>query len=424
MLRYLIKNFQKTLILTKSIPTESNPQFTNLFLRTLTTNLTTTTQNEEPTTSSTTTATTQNPLDTDEYIVPYPADRESRRKNNIYVLGALRKKFHLSEADIEKVLSDEAVQLSYREKFLTTSLEILINYGIVKQTFLECPWLITMQPKRLEVKLQELETMKLRDINDFAPLLRLNATRFKRLMISLKRESKYIPHGNRIYYISDKLNLPAFTVAKYLSKRLFILEMPFDTLDKNLHHMLNYNVSPWNIIRDLWAFRYTPKSVENRLERAKLAKKDKIMPWMVRCPENILQRSFQLSIDEDKILEGKDSAVAYVAERLGFSVPVTQAIMNKHPAVLKVRVPKIKEVLDYLLDEEGFTRHEVAQVPRILCHSLDTTKERIAELKSVGCRMSSLVIVCKSKREYAKFLNKWIDIRDKIELRKELENKN
>lgn len=411
MFRYLIRNFHKSLLLTNLTSLETNSQIKTSFLRNLTTNLTPSQLKEEPTS---TVITTRNPLDSDEYIVPYPADRESRRKNNSYVLNTLRKKFYLSQEDVEKVLSDKTVQLSYKQKYLTTALETLIKYGIQKETFLECPWLIIMEPKRLEEKLKELSTLNLRNINDFAPFLRLNINRFMKLMKNFKNESTYVPHGNRIYFISEKLNLPPMIVAKYLHKRLFILEMPFGTLSKNLEHMLNYNVSPWNIIRDLWAFKYTPKSVENRLKRAVLAKKDKIMPWMVRCPETILQRSLKISLDEDKILEGKESAVAYVAERLDFSIPMTQAILNKHPAVLKVRVPKIKEVLDYLLEEEGFTRHEVAQVPRILCHSLITTKKRIEELKSVDCRMSSLAIVCKSKREYAKFLHKWTTVRDKI----------
>lgn len=68
---------------------------------------------------------------------------------------------------------------------------------------------------------------------------------------------------------------------------------------------------------------------------------------------------------------------------------------------------QIKEVLDYLLNEAKFTRYEIAQVPRILCHSLKTTKERIEELASLGCRPSSLVILCRSRREYEKFLQQW-----------------
>lgn len=64
-------------------------------------------------------------------------------------------------------------------------------------------------------------------------------------------------------------------------------------------------------------------------------------------------------------------------------------------------------MLDYLLNEAKFSRFEIAQVPRILCHSLNTTKQRIEELASHGCRPSSLVILCRSRREYNKFLQQW-----------------
>lgn len=64
-------------------------------------------------------------------------------------------------------------------------------------------------------------------------------------------------------------------------------------------------------------------------------------------------------------------------------------------------------MVDYLLNEAKFSRYEIAQVPRILCHSLKTTKQRIEELASLGCRPSSLVILCRSRREYEKFLQQW-----------------
>ena len=121
----------------------------------------------------------------------------------------------------------------------------------------------------------------------------------------------------------------------------------------------------------------------------------------------ILNRSLQISLDELEVLGDKTSVAEYVGERLGFTADEAQAIMNKHPQVNTVRVTKIKEVLDYLLNEANFTRYEIAQVPRVLCHSLETTKQRLEELKQYGCRPSSLVIVCRSKREYEKFLNKW-----------------
>ena len=66
------------------------------------------------------------------------------------------------------------------------------------------------------------------------------------------------------------------------------------------------------------------------------------------------------------------------------------------------------------MDEAGFDRYEIAQVPRILCHGLETTKERLEELKKMGCRPSSLVILCRSKREYEKFVKAWLENQSKI----------
>lgn len=57
-------------------------------------------------------------------------------------------------------------------------------------------------------------------------------------------------------------------------------------------------------------------------------------------------------------------------------------------------------------------------VPRILCHSLETTKKRLDELKSLGCIPTSLVVVCRSKKEYQVFLDDWISIRNKMKNKK------
>lgn len=68
--------------------------------------------------------------------------------------------------------------------------------------------------------------------------------------------------------------------------------------------------------------------------------------------------------------------------------------------------------------EEKFQPYEIANCIRILCHSLDTTRSRLNELKKHGCRPSSLVTVCKSQVEYDKFLNAWIEKRKRLESNK------
>lgn len=66
--------------------------------------------------------------------------------------------------------------------------------------------------------------------------------------------------------------------------------MQLNTLIDILNIMLEYGIEPMNILKDLWAFRYPLDCVRDRLERANTAKKIKMMPWMVRCPEKIFQR--------------------------------------------------------------------------------------------------------------------------------------
>ncbi|XP_053957438.1 transcription termination factor, mitochondrial [Anastrepha ludens] len=345
------------------------------------------------------------------YIVPYPVEQEKRQRYTL--VEALRTRYRLTDNDIDRIVKDEVVKRSFHHRSLSHTLEMLCLEGVTKESFLNYPWLITLDKVRLKDKLALIHTLPVRDINHFVPFLRLTLPRLRKLVSIMNREANVIPQNNRIYYISEMLKTDPKLVTKYLSKRLFILEMPFDMLEQNLSHMITYNVSPQSILKDLWAFRYTPKSVQLRLERAKRAKKDKIMPWMIRCPEPILQRSFKLTLDELAVLGEKKNVVEYVAERLGFDVNSTRSIMERHPAVKRVRVTKIKEVLDYLLLEAGFTAHEIANVPRILCHGLETTKQRIEELKSYGCRPSTLVIVCRSKREYDKFVKTWLECQTK-----------
>lgn len=140
-------------------------------------------------------------------------------------------------------------------------------------------------------KIYVLKSIKcLRDVNDFVPFLRAPMPRLRKAVAAMNRESHNIPYGNRVYYMAEKLNVPASVVTNYMAKRLFILDMPFDMVKSNLQLMIDYNVEPLSLLKDLWAFRYTPRAVETRLQRVQQAKKDKIMPWMVRCTESILQR--------------------------------------------------------------------------------------------------------------------------------------
>ncbi|KAL9925495.1 mitochondrial transcription termination factor [Glossina fuscipes fuscipes] len=341
------------------------------------------------------------------YIVPYSESKDLRPyvKN---VKRTLKDCLNLSLEEIEQILNKEGHE-KIKGGYAISNIEILNKAGIQEKCFIDFPWIITLQTKRLRDKLTLLRTLNgLKDINDFVAYLRVPLSRLRRIIARLNREEKYLAYGNRAYYISEKLGLDPYIVNKHVAKRLFVLELPCDMLEENLQLMLNYKVAPMNILKDLWVLLYAPSVVELRLKRAALGKKDRIMPWMVKCPESTLKRTLQLTQDKLEVLGDKQTADEYVAERLKVTVEEARAIMKRYDQVNTVRVTKIKEVFDYLLDEAGFSTLEISQVPRVLCNSLETTKKRVEHLKQLGCRPPSLVVICRSKMQYEKWIEMWM----------------
>lgn len=135
-----------------------------------------------------------------------------------------------------------------------------------------------------------MERMEARNMDDFVPLLRNSPKCLAACQLSIKKEKNHVPEGNRIYFFSQILNVPPTEVSKYFSTHMFMFDVGFDMIVENLKILQEYEVASMNILRDLWAFKYLPKSVRARLDRAKKAQKEKIMPWMVRCPETVLAK--------------------------------------------------------------------------------------------------------------------------------------
>uniref|UniRef100_A0A1A9VZM1 Transcription termination factor, mitochondrial n=1 Tax=Glossina brevipalpis TaxID=37001 RepID=A0A1A9VZM1_9MUSC len=344
-------------------------------------------------------------LDTD-YIVPYQKQDESFISvNNMKKL--LKDSLDLSYGEIEQIVNNAGVQ-NIKDGTLISTVEMLIKAGIRKECFIDFPWIITLQRPQLKDKLVLLCTLNgLKDVNDFISYLRLPFLRLRKIIRNLNNEKKYASYGNRAYYFSEKLALHPYIVNKHLAKRLFVLEMPCDMFEKNLELMLKYKIDSMSILKDLWVFLYAPSIVETRLKRAKLGKKDKIKPWMIKCREPTLKRCLQLTQEKLEVLGDKQTAEEYIAERLQITVEEARAVMKRYGQVRSVRVTKIKEVFDYLLDEAGFSTLEIAQVPRILCSSLKTTKKRLEEIKKLGCHSHSLMVVCRSKLQYQAWIERW-----------------
>lgn len=102
----------------------------------------------------------------------------------------------------------------------------------------------------------------------------------------------------------------------------------------------------------------------------------------------------------------------YLSERLDCSVEEAKVLMNKQPALQNKSMKKMKEILDFLF-AEGFKPSQICRVPKILLHSVETTKQRLKELEPYGKHLDSLYLLTKSKKQYMQHLEALIKTSNK-----------
>uniref|UniRef100_A0A182TXE7 Mitochondrial transcription termination factor n=1 Tax=Anopheles melas TaxID=34690 RepID=A0A182TXE7_9DIPT len=296
---------------------------------------------------------------------------------------------------------------------LVDNIEFLLEKGVVAEVIIQHAPMLTSKREDLHQKVATLETLQcLRNLNDVVPLCVLKAYQLKKIVNNLNNEQLGPVNTNRIYYFADSTGFKPGEVTEQFARRTFMFRIPKDSFLANLKLFLEH-MNREDILADLWAFKYSPGIVAERIARAKEVRGKKLMPWMVRCPDVVLEKSLQLTKESGALLGENETIVEYFCKRLGFDREVANSIFIKAPSVRNVRITKVKKVIDYLLDELDYTPNDIALNPRILMHSLQTTKKRMAHLKEIGCRPKSLIIVCKSQRQYDLFVKEWIDAKER-----------
>nr|CAD7401223.1 unnamed protein product [Timema cristinae] len=283
-------------------------------------------------------------------------------------------------------------------------------------------------------------------INKVAVLLTLPVDKIKKISSLAAQESNIIPQKTRINYLSDMLQCSISDICDLSSRYFFIHTVPFARLSSILKILLDAGVTPEDILKDVWVFRYNPQFIQSRLDRIKESGILGIKPWMVHCDMKILemitcfeeglfvvtelcrdaqdskaalgdqfiQEALQRRSDSKAVL-GDQSIQEYLCKRLNCSEAAFRHMTKKQPAILKVHVTKLQETLDFLF-EEGFSSNQVQQIPRVFCHSLATIQERLIELRDLGYNPISLSILCKSLHEYSEFMHKMSGSRKQIAL--------
>ena len=336
------------------------------------------------------------------------------RKN--YLSTRIKNLLDCTSEQAKSFLGKEQSLKKLQPNYVCNMISLLLQENVSAAFILDNPWILLQQEGDLKSKLAIIKRMKPKKLEDFVPMITLKNEELTKIAKIIEFQASTTPMGNRIYYFSNRLNAPPHTVTKYFIKYPFMFTKSFESVKENLDVLLDHNVQPIHILRDLRSFRYKPTSNDKRLTRAKDAQKEKLMPWMTRCSERTLKKCLDLSLEKKSILGENESVPEYLSDRLGYDMEIIEYMMKKHPLMVTVRVKKLKEILDYLLDEMHFSPLQIVQSPKVLSHSLDTTKARLEELKAVGYTLTSLSNLCKSKREFQKVIDNWKKHKDTMRM--------
>lgn len=80
------------------------------------------------------------------------------------------------------------------------------------------------------------------------------------------------------------------TISKYLAKRPFTFLIGRDLLYQKLEIILSGNINPEALLKNLDIFCRGANKIKSRIAFLADSQVDCILPWMVSCPENVINR--------------------------------------------------------------------------------------------------------------------------------------
>ncbi|PNF26346.1 hypothetical protein B7P43_G01766 [Cryptotermes secundus] len=155
----------------------------------------------------------------------YERDREYNKKATVSML------MELLECPVKEV--ESMVQRCPELKFVSSknmqcNIQFFKEKGVSEEVLYHNPWLLKYKTGSLSYKLNILEKMKLADISAVIPLLQLPVPKLRNFESLTKKESRKVPHGNRLKYTSEKLQCNLEDVCKVFQQHKFLFTIPFD----------------------------------------------------------------------------------------------------------------------------------------------------------------------------------------------------
>ncbi|XP_055313465.1 uncharacterized protein LOC129574886 isoform X2 [Sitodiplosis mosellana] len=306
----------------------------------------------------------------------------------------------------EKLCCTEYVAKNIYSKFpLLRSIDVIKNDSlellrgqIFPQSIVENPSLITMNIGILKKKIDLLNSAKPKKLDDFAPLLALDQDELNKLVARFLKEENEIEQGNRIYFLSEKLKIEPKVISKHrvnCGYELFFSS--FRSFEKKINIVLDYGVSPLNILKGLYVLRCDDSVFVRRSER------------MISAGMPIKMYYFQLPEDEFDELIAKHGDTQKGASSAKMTMQLKKR--NRDKAVIVESLKSLLECNDS--DSSEIYYNYVNEI-----NELVSAKNNIAYLLGIKVKLETI-------RENGFLLSMPIDeIEEKLDILKSMKPKN
>lgn len=261
--------------------------------------------------------------------------------------------FNFSEVEAVKIVEINRSSWKIPLLKINTNIECLHGKNVKAQSILDNLWILGVPTSKflyqlrnvfwsfllgyLEEKIQLIEKLQPRDINDFLPLIRVSVPILSRTQSLVLEEMNLIPERHRIYYLSKRLEVEPALVSKYFAINMFMFEIAFDMLEKNLNIMLENGTQGSSVLNNLSIFKSSPGSIKTSQEHYHKDTK-RLKPLLFNCHEDLFGKTS--TPGKERSTSENNTVVEYISHRLGYGVETTRSMLNEKLA--RIRIEKVR----------------------------------------------------------------------------------
>ncbi|CAB3359186.1 Hypothetical predicted protein [Cloeon dipterum] len=298
------------------------------------------------------------------------------------------------------------------QRLHTTCNYLTKNLGVDKQLIMSFPWLLQFNKKILEEKVKLLSCVTKCAISSTVPLLKFDTEQLWKLFSNkLEDDHAYLLKKNcqdtqdRITFLANNLQCSELEVCNLISKYNFLMAVPIQRLDAVFELFRESKISSADLMRDAWILRYNPEQIKTRLEIIQAVGMDNAKPWHTRSLEKSFQRSLEVHVKTEELLEKSKKKLEYIRNLLKLdSIEDSVDFARKNLFLIRAGDERLKNAFETLLSL-GYTIDDIKAVPRMLVCNCGTITYRFKLLKEMlGVDKPSLNLIVLSNDKFNGFI--------------------